>query len=196
MPFVFRLFAAEDPAHDWAAFVGESYRVYAETAGGDGLPPDWVGYDVEAGAWAPLPQAGEHYDAFGYEAFRIAWSLAAELIWFEDDRARAALARLAPLATRFERDGALPAVILPDGGAGRPYPSLGMYGALLPAWGKTHPDVARALYEEVISPTRSASGWGDAEDYYAQNWVWFGVALFAPPSDAAWLAAIRPEETP
>jgi len=196
LPFAFRLFAVEDPAHDWGAFVAESYRVFAETARPDGLPPDWAGWDLEAGAWAPPTKAGEHHDAFGYESFRVVWTLAAELIWFDDSRARAALARVEPLVARFEEDGALPAVILADGSPGRPYPFLGMYGALLPAWGRTHPDTARRLYEGVIFPTRSVSGWGNTEDYYAQNWVWFGLALFAAPApDRTWMAAIRPEDT-
>jgi len=183
LPFAFRLFAEADPGHPWGALVDDSYWMFEAVAGDDGLPPDWAWYDVEAAAFVPPPAGSEGGDAYGYEALRVPWTFAAEIEWYAEPRASAQLKRMDGLLKRWHRDGALPAVINPDGSAGRDYPSLGLYGAVLPAWAITSPDDARSLYEHVIFPARTVSGWGDTEDYYAHNWVWFGLALWGDLAD-------------
>lgn len=176
LPFAFRLFATEDPAHDWASLVDESYRVIDETSAAAGLTPDWAWYSAETGALVAPPEGEEAGAAFGYEAFRVLWTLAAEWDWYQEPRAKALLERHDVLRKRWHKEGELPAVILPDGSAGRPYPYLGLYGAAIAAWAQLHPDDAAALYKHAIFPARTVSGWGDTEDYYAHNWVWFGLA--------------------
>ena len=198
LPFAFRLFAEADPTHPWGALVDDSYWMFEATAAagapqGTGLPPDWAWYDPEAAAFVPPPPGQEGKDAYGYEAMRVPWTLAAEIEWYDEPRARAQLDRMDGLLERWHRDGAVPAVINPDGGPGRDYPSLGLYGAVLPAWGITSPDDARSLYEHVIFPARTVSGWGDTEDYYAHNWVWFGLALWGDLADPP---RATPERTP
>ena len=178
LPFAFRLFAIEDPAHDWAAMVDESYRVFDETSAATSLPPDWAWYAAETGELVAPPEGEGEAAAFGYEAFRVLWTLAAELRWHREPRAGALLERSDVLRQRWHREGALPAVILPDGSAGRPYPYLGLYGVAIAAWAPGHPEDAAALYKHSIFPARTVSGWGDTEDYYAHNWVWFGLALW------------------
>ena len=62
-----------------------------------------------------------------------------------------------------------------------------MYGSLLPAWDlMASPGDAMQLYEQEIASTRQPWGWGESDDYYSQNWVWFGVAL--------WNGLARPPE--
>lgn len=183
LPFAWRAFAAADPAHDWAALEAPAYALWDRCRAADGLPPDWCSIDVRTGTVvAPAARADA---AFGFEAFRIGWTLAAEVAWTGDGRARALLDGFTALHARFEAEGGLPAVIAPSGEAAAPYPYLGMYGALLPGWGLDRPAGANALWRRAIRPTRAAHGWGDASDYYSQNWIWLGYAL--------WRGAIGPQ---
>jgi hypothetical protein len=87
------------------------------------------------------------------------------------------LDKLAPLADEFRAHGRLPALRLPDGSPKEDWDYLGLYGCLLPAWGVTDPELAARLLETVIEPSRDGRMWGDATDYYAQNLLWFGMAL-------------------
>ena len=176
-PSAFRLFAAADPAHAWNTLLDDSYWLLEVTRRSDGLPPDWVWFDLEVMQFASAPEGQEQGTAFGYEALRIPWVLAADTIWYGDPRAAALLWGMTGLVTRWREEGSLPAVILKDGSAGRPYAFLGMYGALLPAWKLTHPEDAQRLVEDVIQAARTSGGWGSERDYYGQNWVWFGLAL-------------------
>jgi endo-1,4-beta-D-glucanase Y len=188
MPFIYRAFHSADPERGWDRLLADSYWLLEQVMA-DGLPPDWVWMDKETGALGGDPEgAGKSPEeagaAFGYEAFRVMWTLAAEAQWYEEARAKRLLETLEVLRSRWHREGELPAVINPDGTPGRPYPSLGLYGAILPVWALSAPDDARALYKHKIHPHRTVSGWGDTEDYYAHNWVWFGLALWSGVANA------------
>ncbi|MEN0060814.1 MAG: glycosyl hydrolase family 8 [Myxococcota bacterium] len=179
LPFAYRVFAKVDTAHDWASFVDDTYWMFDAVTNDLGLQPDWVWMDATTGQVVPAPDGEVEQLGFGFEAMRVPWTLAAEARWYDDARAKALLKRYQSLRERYHRTGGLPAVIEPDGSAGRDHPYLGLYGALLPAWGITFPSDAEQLYKDVIRPVRTASGWGSADDYYAHNWVWFGLALWS-----------------
>jgi hypothetical protein len=88
------------------------------------------------------------------------------------------------LAPGWRASGRIPAVVGAAGEGVVDYEYPGMYGALLPAWGLVEPAAAKALYAREIRARREDHGWGDAADYYGQNWVWLGIALWkagAPP---------------
>jgi len=178
LPFAWRVFAENDPAHDWSSLIEPAYTLFHACKSPYGLPPDWCHVDATSGS-VTAPSAGLEKDAdFGFEAFRVAWTLAAEVRWYKDPRADSLLADFNRLAHRWQARGTLPAVIGPNGSAEAEYAYQGMYGALLPAWSVERPNHSRALWKRTISPTRTDTGWGDAADYYGQNWIWLGFALW------------------
>ncbi len=179
LPFAYRVFAQVEPERPWMQLVDDTYWLLDAVTPEGGLPPDWAWLDAVTGAVVPPPDGHPVETRYGFEAMRIPWMLAAEVRWYDEARARALLGRLDHLRVRWHRDGSLPAVIEADGSAGRDYDYLGMYGALLPAWGIVAPDDAKGLYNEVILAARTVHGWGPADDYYAHNWVWFGSALWS-----------------
>lgn len=185
LPFAWRVFAEADPAHDWASLIDPAYALLDACRGASGLPPDWCYVDAATGAVVPPPADHASDAAFGFEAFRIAWTLAAEAAWFDDARAHALLAGFTALHGRWASEGALPAVIAPSGAAAASYPYQGLYGAMLPAWGLERRASANALWRRTLRPTRAAHGWGDPADYYGQNWIWLGYAL--------WHGAVGPQ---
>jgi len=186
LPFAMRAFVALDPAHDWTALIDDGYDILTESTAGE-LAPDWLYLDPTTGARVPAPDPS--HELHGFESMRLPWTLAAEVMWFDDPRAKALLVPYLAWQAHFAERGWLPALATADGAPAADYPHLALYGALLPAWGVDVPNTAAELYATKIAPTRGPNGWGDPADYYAQNWIWFGLALWSG-------LAVPPEMTP
>lgn len=182
LPFAFRAFAEVDPDHDWMALVDGSYDVLGILMSGDTLPPDWAHFERSTGQRAPEPDdAPENSAAHGWEALRVAWTLAADARWHGEPRARALMTAYADLAERYGQDGRLGAIVDGTGAALVPYGSPALYGSLLAAWSEVHPTAATHVFEqeiEALAGPRGLGGWGAPDDYYGHNWTWLGVAFW------------------
>jgi len=176
LPFAWRSFAEHDTAHDWRSLLAPAYRLLEACRGPVGLPKDWCYGDRSSGR--VVAAADPRHDDFGFEAFRVAWTLAAEVKWHGERRARALLGPYVALLSRPDAPVRIPAIIGPDGAARVDWSYPGMYGALLPAWSLRRPAAARRAWLEQIVPLRADHGWGDPNDYYGQNWIWLGLALW------------------
>lgn len=183
LPFAFRAFAAADPAHDWMALVDGSYGLLAALMPYGRLPSDWVHLDPDTGLRAADPaDAPADSPHHGWEAFRVAWTLAAEARWYDEPRAHTLLATYGLLTARYAADGRIGAVVDVQGAPRVAYGSAGFHGCLLAAWSVTHPADAARLFDREIAPLAGPDGrggWGGRDDYYGQNWTWLGVAFRA-----------------
>lgn len=177
LPFAWRAFSRVDPAHDWTRLLDDGY-VLLDAWTTAGLPPDWAWLDA-AGMPIPPPPGSEDLGNFGFEAIRLPWALAADARWFAEGRARTILSRLDPLHGMWTDSGAIRARLTPAGEPLVPWSWLGTYGALLPVWQVTHPADVDALYTKEIVPKQTRTGWGEPDDYFAHNWIWFGLALWS-----------------
>lgn len=182
LPFAWRSFAEVDPSHPWTRLIDDSYAILAEAGLEKGLAPDWLYLDPRTLARVPAPDPA--HELFGFEASRFAWTLAAEVAWSDEVRARRLLVPIAMLGRAFDERGALPAIFDAAGTAKAPYSHLSMSGSVLAAWTYARPEDADALADQ-IDDARQGPGWGERDDYYAQNWTWLGLALrcgqAAPP---------------
>jgi len=178
LPFAWRAFAEVDPDHDWSGLLRDSYTLLDASLQPSGLPPDWCWLDRETGALVEPPPGNEGKMVFGFEAFRVAWNLAADAQWYGEPRAHKLLAGFDGMHSPWERTGKIPALIDPDGTAQVDWEYPGLYGGLLPAWGITRPEDARLLYAKNIVPERGKTYWAEPDAYYTQNWIWFGLALW------------------
>ncbi len=179
LPFAWRRFATADPSHDWAGLVGDAYAFWDTCRSPSGLQPDWCWLDPDTG-WPVAPPAGQEGSvASGYEAFRVGWTLAAELRWHGEARTRGHLEAWGRLADTWSRGRPIPAVRDAEGRPREPWGYLGLYGALLPAWALVRPSIATDIYTEELRAVRDATpDPRAARDYYAHNWVWMGLALW------------------
>jgi endoglucanase len=180
LPFAWRAFASADSEHAWAQLTRDVYVLWDACRSPSGLLPDWCWLDPETGTQAAPPEGEAARLASGYDAFRVAWTLAADARWSGDPLARAQLEPWARLADSWSERRPIPAVHHPDGTAREPWGYLGLYGALLPAWSLLRPVRAGQIYAEEVQPVRE--GTPDpraARDYYAHNWVWMGLALWS-----------------
>ena len=150
---------------------------------GVGLFPDWCRVD---GAGQPhLAQTPERGSDFGWEAIRIPWRLALDALWFKDEAAvRLLKVKFLPFFKReWQAKARLAAVYHYDGAPAVDYESPVIYaGVLAAALAAGDRDFAELMAEKILSFYRQE---GDQayfvtpDNYYAQNWAWLGLALYA-----------------
>jgi endoglucanase len=179
LPFAWRDFARFDETKVWTRLLDDSYVLLGQMMSHGRLPPDWAFVAPQSGELVPAPAGHEATAVFGFEAIRIPWTLAAEVAWHEEPRAQRLLTQFADLAPRWRQEGRIAGVLKLDGSPAVDWPYLGLYGALLPAWALGRPQDVDALYERHLLALRNRQGWGEPDDYYAQNWTWLGVALWS-----------------
>ncbi|MFZ5447499.1 MAG: glycosyl hydrolase family 8 [Thermodesulfobacteriota bacterium] len=148
---------------------------------GVGLFPDWCRVDA-AGGVSPAPGKDTR---FGWEAVRVPFRVALDALWFKD-----------PQAVRLLKDKFLPffkgqwqarrrlaAVYSYNGAPAVDYESPVLYAGVLAgaiAAGDRH--FARQMAEKILSFYREDGNqaYFEAPDnYYANNWAWLGLALYA-----------------
>lgn len=176
MPFALRAFSQADPQHNWNEVLETSYLVLETCRSKVGLPTDWCWLESTGRLWVQTDPAQKFSD-FGFEAFRVYWNLAASALWDDDRRARTLLTKMGWLGDWWRIRRELPAVITVSGVPRETWRSLGMYGAFYPALSLEDSTQANLLFQKGIAPTYKEGRWGEPNDYYVQNWVWFGLAL-------------------
>ncbi len=148
---------------------------------GVGLFPDWAQVCGD-GSIGPAP----HRDSqFGWEAVRLPWRLALDHLWFHRKEPAVLLnAGFLPFFRRqWQSAGRLPAVWSYEGRPLVAYESPVLYAGLLAgALAAGDRDFAAQLAGKLLSFYRQEGGqaYFEAPDnYYANNWAWLGLALYA-----------------
>src|ERR1700736_1472981 len=184
-PYAYRVFARADNAHPWIALVDSSYHVLSacshaplRTGSSVDLPPNWCVIDRSSGGVGSF-NAKPDGDDYGYDAFRVMWRVALDQQWYGSPAARAYLAGRQFLRQQWDAHGRLLAAYGHDGTARATYEDIGVYGGDAGAFLGTLAAAALLSTKLLASFTRSGADayWGQADNYYAQNWAWSGVAL-------------------
>lgn len=178
MPFAYRVFAQVDPRRGWERLIDASYTVFEHCRSKVGLPTDWCQLDLQKRTLTVATALFDRAGDFGYDACRVFWNLAADALWGKESRALPALRQMDWLLRYWAVKRELPAVVTVDGIPREQYKALAIYGAFLPAVGLLDPTEATLMYRQVIAPSFNQGLWGDPDDYYAQNLVWLGLALY------------------
>jgi endoglucanase len=171
----------------WVALHQSAYGMLAELnrglggQAGVGLFPDWCRVDA-AGRLSPAPGKDTR---FGWEAVRVPFRVALDRLWFHEDRAAALLQEkfLPFFKGQWQAGGRLFAVYAYDGAPAVDYESPVLYaGVLAGALGAGDREFAREMAQKILSFYREDgdAAWFEAPDhYYANNWAWLGLALYA-----------------
>jgi endo-1,4-beta-D-glucanase Y len=175
-PYAYRVFAHEDPGHDWSALVETAYSLLSNNSAltATRLPSDWVLLDLASGRIGAGSDGDQRYS---YDALRVPWRVELDAVLYKEARARAFLREsLAWPAEQFRREQRLSAVISSGGQPRADYEALEMLAAMIPALRDIAPDVAAVMDARLQGSLRDGF-WGDRDRYYLQNWAWFGTAL-------------------
>lgn len=192
-PYAYRLFAQVDKTHPWQELVNTSYTLLekAQAATTTHLPPDWVWFNRTTGELGLFEGPQNKRSDYGYEALRSPWRLALDAWLFGPEAQAQANPLLAQtgayLSSYWQIRGGLPGPLSVTG-IERPAPywllsgsldSDAQYGALLPAVAPLYPAMAQDILNRWVVARLNTQGlWVPVNDYYAQNWLWFGLALY------------------
>jgi endoglucanase len=189
-PYAYRTFAREDAAHPWTTLIDSSYAVLGQCTSatldgtaGVGLPPNWCAISRSTGAIVSFPTiAGA--DDYGYDAFRVMWRIALDALWNHEARARAYLNGSAFLRAQWSSKRMLDPVYAHDGAVISSYDDTTLYGGDIgnflvtdPAGASEIEQVLLASFHPAASAPSASAYFGDPQNYFEQNWVWFGLAL-------------------
>ena len=147
---------------------------------GVGIFPDWVRLNVN-GDFSPAPGRDTN---FGWEAVRLPWRVALDRLWFNEEQAQVVDRDFLPFFKKeWETRGKLLAVYSYDGKPLVTYESPVLYaGVLGGAMAAGDQEFARLMALKILSFYREKEGesyFDTPDNYYANNWAWFGLALYA-----------------
>ncbi len=186
-PAAYRLLAEATGDARWRELAEATYPLVTRLGEGlghlpgVGLFPDWALLAAD-GRVLPAPGRESH---FGWEAVRLPWRLALDRLWFGRPEAVGVLtARFLPFFQgRWRQEGRLAAVYAYDGRPLVTYESPVLYaGVLAAALAAGEREWAALLARRIMGFYRQddQGGYFEAPDnYYANNWAWLGLALYA-----------------
>ncbi len=185
-PYAYRIFAEVDtnPEHHWLELVDSSYYILNQATDQTrtGLPPNWLLFSLEPDKKISLfYQTSDQRSDYGYDAIRVHWRIGMDhLLTPNNPRALAFLKKSNFLERYWALKNRLPETLTVDGIERNnkvKSPSLSTYGASLLGLTLTNKVTANAIIDQQLLPSlHQEAFWGDKKDYYAQNWVWFGLA--------------------
>lgn len=195
-PYAFRIFATLDPAHNWNGLVDSSYeaiRACSENELGGvksaRLPANWCAIDKTSGQYTAPEEASKLDTNYGYDAFRTYWRVALDYRWFGEKRALDYLKSSNVLAEKYRAEGRLAAIYSYSGAIVEKDEALSTYAGLVANLLFTDPAAAKNIVDNKfingfykgVKPggTTNIAAWRNFDNYYTQNWAWFGLALYA-----------------
>lgn len=188
-PYALRIFAQLDSTHNWAGLVDTSYEIIRgcsemEVGGQYGvkLPPNWCSIDKLSGKYGPVLNNPNLDTNYGYDAFRTYWRVALDYKWFGEKRALEYLTWSDTLRVIWNKEGRFSSIYDYRGNIVQESEDLAIYSGSLGNFIVAEPGQATALLNSKLNPTYhnegQGFGWGNLQNYYNQNWVWFGLALY------------------
>lgn len=185
-PASYRIFAEADPTHDWESLVDSSYDLLELLAGEYALlPPNWLMLSNDGTIASAVPYAGDSADQYGFDAFRTMWRVAVDAEWFDEPRAEAYLKQYEMFFINSWRYNLLASVYDDEEriGGGTLSTDVGPLSVLFVG----DLDMQTSFYEDRFKPQYDMAGfWGEKTNYYGQNWVWFGTALYSKNFPNLW----------
>jgi endo-1,4-beta-D-glucanase Y len=186
-PPAYHLFAKAGLDDRWQALHRSVYPLLERLAQklgdlqGVGLFPDWLRVEAQ-GTFAPVPGRDTN---FGWEAVRLPWRVALDRLWFGEERAARLLSQkfLPFFRNEWQTKGKLYAVYSYEGKPLVDYESPVLYaGVLAAALAAGDQAFAPELAGKILSFYKedgSEAYFVTPDNYYANNWAWFGLALYA-----------------
>ena len=183
-PYAYRVFAEVDADHDWTALLDSSYEILTRSlvAGETHLPPDWVELSKDNDEVKLYEGPLDERSDFGYEAIRTYWRVGLDnLMTPLEKRATAFLKtrNMLPRYWKIRKD--VPVSITWDGIVRHPDVQSGaVYGAIIPSLYMQDRGLTEEVIRKKVIPNLKPGGqWNTKNDYYSQNWLWFGLAIYS-----------------
>ena len=178
-PYIYRAFAKFDTVHNWNSLVETSYDVLNQVLSqtGTGLPADWCELDLSSGA-VSIDKSSKDSN-YSYDAMRVPWRVAMDWKWNSEPRAKEVLKKMSFLLNSWRTLGTIRSTYSADGAVGSSDQPLAGFGCVLPMFQILAPDAEKQVMNERLMSQYNNGLWRPENNYYDQNWVWFGLAAVA-----------------
>ena len=186
-PAAYRIFAQAGFDSRWGRLHADAYPFLArlsrglEETPGVGLVPDWVEVAAD-GKLTPHKERSQH---FGWEAVRLPWRVALDRLWFGDlSAAKLSREQFLPFfAGEIRARGKLLAEYHYNGQPLVDFESPVIYaGALAAGLAGDDREFAWQMAKKILGFYQEKGNQAyfvSPDNYYANNWAWFGLALYA-----------------
>jgi endo-1,4-beta-D-glucanase Y/4-amino-4-deoxy-L-arabinose transferase-like glycosyltransferase len=196
-PYAYRVFQEVDPDHNWRGLIDSGYKLLFDASSNPlgasrsaGLPPNWIGVERATGQLVPVNSGNEDLTRYGYDAATTYWRIALDSKWSGDGRAKTFLQQAGFLRDEVARKGSVSALYAHDGTLLNQNTSVVSTVGALSALLTLDPASAYRLYDGQVLGQIQANGqgayWDNPADLYAQEWGWFGTALYADQLPDLW----------
>jgi endoglucanase len=186
-PYEWRLFATVDPDHNWLSLINPAYTLLENATlkpldknQSAGLPPDWLVYNLETNDFQNSGDNNLNTD-YAFDAIRIPWRVAIDYLWYQEPLAYKYLSdNFSQLQKDYGQKQMIASAYTHDG-----KPILGsenpaMYATAIAYFMVSHPNEAASIYQAKLinNYSNDTNSFNPKLDYYSQNWLWFGIALY------------------
>lgn len=184
-PYAYRIFAEVDAQHNWNGLVDTSYEILKKCSeasfdlgGSANIPPDWCALDKN-GKVVRADNISDKSTNYSYDAIRTLWRIALDYRWNKEPRALSLLQKMDIWSREWKEKQKIFISYSHNGRTTEEAESLAHYGTQVAFFSVVNPDIAEQIYKQKILSRWNKEGfWGDINNYYDQNWVWFGTALY------------------
>jgi len=196
-PAYYRIFESVSPQYKWEELVDSSYRALNECTTNSldkntkgVLPPEWCALDKQANEFRKVKDEYPSSTIYGFNSFRIPWRVGLDVKWYNSQQGKDYLSQLNFLSEAYKEDNKLYASYTHDGKPWDEYESIAAYGGNLAYFDVQDSDMAKQVYENKVLPklyeSADESYWNVPENYYTQNWAWFGTAFYSNDLPNLW----------
>lgn len=193
-PATYRIFAQVDHTHDWNALADDVYAILDDLDShstfqnsSTHLVPNWFLLHKDGTFDTPFHYTKRDATLYSYDAFRLYWRLALDAVWFKTPEAKTALENVAPFFRKeWYKKGSIAAEYNLQGTPQVSYSDISTSVGALSVFYITDPGLAIELYSKQYWPAFRSGYWGQPSKYYAQNWGWFGTALYTNSLPNLW----------
>ncbi len=188
-PYAYRMFAQVDQKHDWSSLVNSSYDILDTCSSSPlgvknnmYLPPNWCNVKRN-GQVIAADNISKDSSNYSFDALRVAWRIALDYQWNKDPQALAYLKKISLFTNEWTKNKRVYASYTHDGKNIGKAESLIQYSTQLAYFKVVDPKIANSIFVSKINPDQhdfqTLIYWGDKNNYYTQNWIWFGIALYS-----------------
>lgn len=187
-PYAYRMFAEVDKKHNWMSLVDSSYEILDKCSASSlevkdaiYLAPDWCNIKRN-GEIVPATNMNENSTNYSFDAIRVPWRIALDYQWYKEQRALNYLKKTKLFTDEWNKNNKINTAYTHDGKSTDGGESLAQYSTQLAYFTLVDKKIADAIYDsKILSDYRHDKNgfyWGDKNNYYNQNWVWFGTAFY------------------
>jgi len=187
-PYAYRIFARIDTNNNWMSVVDTSYEILElcsaaklNTSNSIFLPPDWCNI-TKNGTIVESNNIGKESTNYSYDALRIPWRISIDYIWNNEIRAKDYLEKITLFDSEWTDNKKIYSTYSHSGSVGASIEAISQYAGQLARFKIVNGKIAKEIYDQKIKSSLTSAGdekyWGDPDNYYDQNWAWFGTSLY------------------